>query len=740
VDITIRDGYVTNVSYSDMFSGYRVVASSKPFTIGVNPPSLRDDLWNSGFTVEDVGDYNGDGIDDFLIAKGGTLLSPLLYVSEGNGSSNPNFNLAHIEGDSTIDILGEAFSADFDDDGDTDIFATINGIFSDYTDWPAGTVESGQFFGASGGSLLLRNDGQNRFTAVKQESAVFHQFGIDLQNEHGGDYSDIDNDGDLDIFSLEADGTTGPNEGMPVEKTYLENLGGGRFMRSDSFIQSKTSLLTTGAIRFADLNNDGVEDYVVSTGFGSSDLQADIATAGLHVYLNDGDGDLSNDDFIHIQHHWAEKYPNYDSIPIDEGNIKDPEAADYDSGYFVDNFHVHFLDINNDGFLDILNGQKLYNPHHGTGGGFQLFLNKGGSGFEEDTASYFPNLDIYQTILTPALPDITRVTHADLNGDGALDIIFELGEGTPSDWDKPEYPLILLNVDGKFFPLAMDNAGSLVQARPDGGYDSIAGSPVAGDFNGDGLTDLLTITFLRDDGENGLVIDHKGNGTDWGISIHYGKYPSPDLLTIRGTGTDNVIDGGERDELFIPGLGEDVIDGSEGTDTVMYWFGSSEATLIKMDDHFKCSNADGSSQDTLFNTERVVFSDSATALDLDGNAGSVAKILGAVFGAEQVSNKEYAGIGLSYLDSGYWNFQTLGALAMGVRAPADSTEICAILWENVVGSPAESSDIAPFVSMLDNDDLSVGSLVELAANTALNLENINFVGLQATGLEYTPFG
>ena len=138
--------------------------------------------------------------------------------------------------------------------------------------------------------------------------------------------------------------------------------------------------------------------------------------------------------------------------------------------------------------------------------------------------------------------------------------------------------------------------------------------------------------------------------------------------------------------------------------------------------------------------ERLQFTDGSLALDLDGNAGTVAKILGAVFGADEVSNKEYAGIGLSYLDSGDWNFETLGALAMGVLAPVDNTEICEILWENVAGSPAEVSDIAPFVSMLDNEELSVGELVVLAANTAQNLENIDFVGLQSTGLEYIPVG
>lgn len=40
------------------------------------------------------------------------------------------------------------------------------------------------------------------------------------------------------------------------------------------------------------------------------------------------------------------------------------------------------------------------------------------------------------------------------------------------------------------------------------------------------------------------------------------------------------------------------------------------------------------------------------AYDLDGHAGETAKILGAVFGAESITNQKYVGIGLSLLDDG----------------------------------------------------------------------------------------
>jgi hypothetical protein len=52
------------------------------------------------------------------------------------------------------------------------------------------------------------------------------------------------------------------------------------------------------------------------------------------------------------------------------------------------------------------------------------------------------------------------------------------------------------------------------------------------------------------------------------------------------------------------------------------------------------------------NIERVKFADAHVALDLDGHAGEVAKLLGAVFGAATVANQDYAGIGLTKADEG----------------------------------------------------------------------------------------
>ena len=61
--------------------------------------------------------------------------------------------------------------------------------------------------------------------------------------------------------------------------------------------------------------------------------------------------------------------------------------------------------------------------------------------------------------------------------------------------------------------------------------------------------------------------------------------------------------------------------------------------------------------------ERLIFSDNSIAMDINGNAGTIVKILGAVAGKQSLANKEYVGVGLDLLDKGM-SYSELGALAL----------------------------------------------------------------------------
>jgi hypothetical protein len=183
--------------------------------------------------------------------------------------------------------------------------------------------------------------------------------------------------------------------------------------------------------------------------------------------------------------------------------------------------------------------------------------------------------------------------------------------------------------------------------------------------------------------------------------------------------------------------GTDLIDGGLGTDTVVYSGPLKQYTVNKSGSRYIVSEPTGSDDtDYLTNIERLKFSDKSIALDLDGNAGTTAKILGAVFGKDAVNNKNYVGIGLNFLDTG-WSYDNLAGLALEAAGAKTNDQIVSLLWKNVISTKPTAADKQPFIALLENG-MTAGALAHLAADTSFNTTNINLVGLAQTGIEYIP--
>lgn len=123
------------------------------------------------------------------------------------------------------------------------------------------------------------------------------------------------------------------------------------------------------------------------------------------------------------------------------------------------------------------------------------------------------------------------------------------------------------------------------------------------------------------------------------------------------------------------------------------------------------------------------------ALDIDGNAGSPAKLLGTVFGANSINNTEFVKIGLSLFDDGNTQEQ-LASIALKAAGVNESEEIVTIIWRNLFESEPTPEQIRPYIDQLDNKVLSGAELTLLAADSHFNTDNINLVGLYETGITY----
>lgn len=205
---------------------------------------------------------------------------------------------------------------------------------------------------------------------------------------------------------------------------------------------------------------------------------------------------------------------------------------------------------------------------------------------------------------------------------------------------------------------------------------------------------------------------------------------------------ENIRGGAGRDILTGFG-GDDILIGEAGIDNAIYRGQFADYEITQQSDEIwlvKQLNDGPDDTDMVAGIERLQFSDQWLALDLKGNAGIIAKTLGAVFGPESVSNQTFVGIGLNLLDDDL-RYEALMQFAIDAALGADATNHAAVvdlLYENVVGVAPAAADQEFYVDLLDAGMHTVASIGVFAAETELNQENVNLVGLSQTGLTYLP--
>ena len=187
--------------------------------------------------------------------------------------------------------------------------------------------------------------------------------------------------------------------------------------------------------------------------------------------------------------------------------------------------------------------------------------------------------------------------------------------------------------------------------------------------------------------------------------------------------------------------GNDLIDGGTGIDTALWTESIQDYDISKVGAAWHVSHQNGNDgTDTLHHVERLQFVDAHIALDLDGNAGATARIIGATVGAAAVRNPLFVGVGLYYLEQlGYSPEQLMQLVLQAKLGPnASHAAVVDLLFVQIAGVAPSREDLAHFVGLLDNHTYSVPELALLAANSELNARNINLVGLTDQGLAFTP--
>jgi hypothetical protein len=277
------------------------------FTDVTHQAGLGDRRWTMGVSIADI---NNDGFDDIYITNYG---ANRLYLNNGDGTFHDVSEQSHL--DISGWSSGAAF-ADFDGDGlvdlyvssylDVDIFKLPTvGLLCRYRDIP---VQCGPRGLLPARGHLFRNLGNGRFEDVTAGSGIGTvppSYGL------GVAWSDVDNDGRPDLFVA--------NDSLP---NYLfHNDGKGKF--TESALAAGVALRDDGreqagmGVDFGDYDNDGNLDLILTT------FSDDYKT----LFRNTGTG-------------------HFEDVTSRAGLVQPT--------WNLLSWGVQFVDINNDGYPDIV--------------------------------------------------------------------------------------------------------------------------------------------------------------------------------------------------------------------------------------------------------------------------------------------------------------------------------------------------------------------------------------------------
>ncbi len=221
------------------------------------PEHIAKDSLAEDIDIE-IADFNNDNNKDILIISGGGesvgnnrwLLDR--FYSRDQDSFEKDSLFPNMYGNSSV-----IKSADYDNDGDLDVFIGSNAVNYKYGEIPK--------------SNLLRNE--NGKFVLDTRSTVFDSLGM----VNDALWEDFDNDGDLDLIVV----------GEWMSPTFLENKNGAFTEVTDNFISEKLNGLWQRVLAY-DIDKDGDMDYLL----GNWGLNTKLKASGefpLLMYFKDFD-------------------------------------------------------------------------------------------------------------------------------------------------------------------------------------------------------------------------------------------------------------------------------------------------------------------------------------------------------------------------------------------------------------------------------------------------------------------
>lgn len=281
---------------------------------------------------------------------------------------------------------------------------------------------------------------------------------------------------------------------------------------------------------------------------------------------------------------------------------------------------------------------------------------------------------------------------------------------------------------------------------------------VTGAIGGGGAGTGAEFDVVKTNGVYGVTLDKPGSGYVAGDTITIagtnlgGTAPANNLIVTVGTvglggkiATFGTVGTGRKGDGVIDVLID--VDGTSGIDSYTL-NGDSDDFTIRYDDGDIIATSDLATNVTftLKDHERVSFDDKHLAFDFenDTDLGKIYALMAAAIGEDDIT-PEYVGAGMYLRENLGWSIKEIAAKILTsdeYKTDAGGTSNVTFakhVWENTFGRTGTYDEIAMVVEAIEKHGYSQADVLMVAANRPELLTQIDFVGIQTTGLEFVPY-